>query len=406
MKHSATYFLILFFLINSEILFSQAIIIDHNCAKLEPIPASAIELAKANLHIAYEHTSHGSQIITGMDGLIGQTGLVGYKGDIYNWNEGGTNGALDIDDHFVTQSPSGGDLGAEDQWAPATRTYLDDPANSDVNVIILSWCNIYGHDIDKYLTNMESLISEYGPGGSNTTRTVPVTFVFMTGHTNAGTTENEWTFNANKQIRQHCIDNNRVLYDFFDIECYDPDGNYFGDGEANAEDYGTYNGLKDLEDDCTYNLDGGGRGNWAVEWRNLHTQGTDWYNCGASHTDALNGNLKAYAAWWLWARIAGWDGGTTTNTEQNKYKNNAGDLKNYPNPFNSNTTIAYSLKENSHVKLELWNTRGQKIRTLVNQKQTKGNYSLPVDIDNNKGVYFYTLNVNGKQISNKMLKLK
>ena len=26
------------------------------------------------------------------------------------------------------------------------------------------------------------------------------------------------------------------------------------------------------------------------------------------HTQALNGNLKAYAAWWLWARLGGWNG--------------------------------------------------------------------------------------------------
>ena len=208
MRLITSYLLLFFFLLSSEIIFSQAIIIDHNCAKLEPIPESAILQAKLDLHIAYDHTSHGSQLTTGMSGLIGQTNLVGYKGDIYNWNDGGNDGALDLHDYF---SPVG-DLGSEDAWAPATRTYLDDAANSDVNVVIWSWCNIYGHNIDDYLTNMETLISEYGPGGSKIsdgTRTVAVTFVFMTGHTNDGS-QNEWTFNANKQIRQHCIDNNRV----------------------------------------------------------------------------------------------------------------------------------------------------------------------------------------------------
>ncbi|MEN8121136.1 MAG: T9SS type A sorting domain-containing protein [Bacteroidota bacterium] len=310
MKHLITSIFVLFFILSAQILFSQALIIDHNCAKLEPIPESAILNAKSSLHIAYDHTSHGSQLITGMNGLRDLTlpNLVGYKGDIYNWNNGGTDGALDLHDDFSTV----GDLGYEDLWTPATRTYLDDAANSDVNVIIWSWCDISGHDIDGYLANMETLISEYGPGGTKIldgTRTVPVTFVFMTGHTNAGSS-NEWTFNANKQIRQHCIDNNRVLFDFYDIESYDPDGDYFGDGEANLLNYGTYNGLKDLEDDCSYNLDGGGRGNWAVEWRNSHTENVDWYDCYAAHSDALNGNLKAYAAWWLWAKLAGWDDGS------------------------------------------------------------------------------------------------
>ncbi len=33
----------------------------------------------------------------------------------------------------------------------------------------------------------------------------------------------------NELIRQHCIDNDRILFDFADIEAYDPDGNYFWD---------------------------------------------------------------------------------------------------------------------------------------------------------------------------------
>ena len=50
------------------------------------------------------------------------------------------------------------------------------------------------------------------------------------------------------------------------------------------------------------------KANWATEWQNAHTQGTDWYNCSSAHSQPLNANQKAYAAWWLWARLAGWDG--------------------------------------------------------------------------------------------------
>ncbi len=152
--------------------FSQAIIIDHNCSKLEPIPASAINLAKQNLHIAYGHTSHGSQLITGMNGLIGQSNLIGYKGDIYEWNEGGTGGALDIDDYFV-----GGDLGhnGSTQWATDTRPYLD--SNEDDNVIIWSWCGGCSDNtpsgIQAYLDAMNQLEIDYPD----------VKFVYMTGHT-------------------------------------------------------------------------------------------------------------------------------------------------------------------------------------------------------------------------------
>jgi len=44
-------------------------IIDHNCTDLSLIPAQWIEQAKNDLHIAYQHTSHGSQLITGMNAL-------------------------------------------------------------------------------------------------------------------------------------------------------------------------------------------------------------------------------------------------------------------------------------------------------------------------------------------------
>ncbi|MBN2102518.1 hypothetical protein JW835_00590 [bacterium] len=286
------------------------IIIDHTCTDINKIPVSAIESAKDSLHIAYDHTSHGSQLITGMNPL--DTFMGGHG--IYVWSEGGGSGLLDIDDYFSPVK----DLGYETSWPPATRTYLENPTNADVNVIMWSWCNIYGHNIQGYLDSMEVLISDYGPGGTKIldgTRTVPVTFVFMTGHTNMEISQNEWTFNANKQIRQHCIANNRVLYDFFDIENYNPDGTYFGDGDPNTADYGTYNGNNHLDDDCSYDSTETSRGNWAIAWQSTHSQGVDWYSCSAVHSQPLNGNLKAYACWWMFARLAGWIGPDTVSVK-------------------------------------------------------------------------------------------
>ena len=81
-----------------------------------------------------------------------------------------------------------------------------------------SWCSINGHNIARYLDNMEILVSEYPV----------VTFVFMTGHAE-GQGEGGFIHTANEQIRQHCDDYGRLLFDFADIENYDPDGAYYYD---------------------------------------------------------------------------------------------------------------------------------------------------------------------------------
>jgi hypothetical protein len=261
---------------NDKIRFDN-MIIDHSCAKLSSIPDNYISSAKQTLHIAYGHTSHGSQLTTGM------SGLVEFKGNAYEWNNGGTNGELDLHDYAMS-----GDLGNPDRtsWADRTRTYLE--ANPDVNVIIWSWCGQVSsateNDINTYLTLMAGLESDYPD----------VKFVYMTGHLDGtGLTGNLHL--RNEQIRNFCREDGRILYDFADIESYNPDGTYFGDKKPN--------------DACAYDTNGDGSrdGNWAVEWQNSHTEGIDWYNCSSAHSEPLNANMKAYSAWWLWARLAGWN---------------------------------------------------------------------------------------------------
>jgi hypothetical protein len=256
---------------------TEAVIVNHASIDLEAIPSTWITQAKQTLHIAYGHTSHGSQLTTGM------AGLVTWKGDPYAFNAGGTGGALDLREGVFGTAQ---DLGNPDRsaWAAATRTYLDQ--NPATNVIIWSWCGqVDGTEaeIQHYIDLMEGLEDDY-PN---------VTFVYMTGHTDGAPLTGNVPL-RNKQIRDYCLANNKVLYDFADIESYDPDGDYFGD--------------KLVNDACDYdsNSDGVRDSNWAIIWQNAHPG--EWYDCTSAHSQPLNANLKAYAAWHLWARLAGWDG--------------------------------------------------------------------------------------------------
>lgn len=284
-------------LIFSGILQGQPVIIDHLCTDITRIPEAAITQAKSLLHIAYGHTSHGSQVTDGMSGLVafangGGKGL-SLPDNIFAWNNGGTGGALDLEegDGYGTGWLDH-DCGYYPAWVNETRTYLDDPSHSDVNVIIWSWCgqaSSYTEQnmIDRYLTPMSQLETDYPD----------VTFVYMTGHSDGtGLTGNLHL--RNEQIRSYCIANNKVIYDFNDIENYDPDGNYYGD--------------KWVNDACAYDSNNNGYldendGNWATTWQGNHIENVDWYSCNSAHSQPLNANQKAYAAWWLWATLGGWD---------------------------------------------------------------------------------------------------
>lgn len=81
--------------------------------------------------------------------------------------------------------------------------------------------------------------------------------------------------------------------------------------------------------------------------------------------------------------------------------------QNYPNPFNPSTTLAYDLTTAGHVKLEVYNSLGSKVSTLVNETQAAGSYTQRFDASRlPSGVYFYRLTSDGYQSTKSMLLLK
>jgi hypothetical protein len=81
--------------------------------------------------------------------------------------------------------------------------------------------------------------------------------------------------------------------------------------------------------------------------------------------------------------------------------------QNYPNPFNPYTTIAYSLREDVHVMITVYDILGREVAMLVNEVQSAGVKTVRFDgsaLPN--GVYFYELRAGAFRDTKKLLLMK
>ena len=85
---------------------------------------------------------------------------------------------------------------------------------------------------------------------------------------------------------------------------------------------------------------------------------------------------------------------------------------NYPNPFNPETTITYSLQDASPVTIEIYNIKGQLVKTLVNESKSSGNHSVVWNGTDNSnrlvssGVYYYKMQAGRFSSTRKMILMK
>jgi hypothetical protein len=237
---------------------SGAIIADHTAADdFDNIPASVIRQVRADYYMYYAHTSHGRQVMVGLEMVS--------KDTLYAYNSTGNLPFRDVGDRDL------GTLG-DDAWVTTTRFELD--YHSEYNVVMWSWCSGVSTNneagINTYLSDMDQLEYDY-PN---------VTFIYMTGHLD-GTGPTGNLHLRNEQIRDYCIAHNKILFDFADIESYDPDGTYYPD-ESDA---------------CA----------WCTTW--CADLAHDCPTCAeCPHSHCFNCYRKGKAFWWMMARISGWSG--------------------------------------------------------------------------------------------------
>ncbi len=114
---------------------AQPIIVDHRHTDLAKVPVQWIKQAKSALRVAYQHTSHGSQLVTGIQALSCRPRValllhfdaVRLQLGVF-LNDYGISGASDLGNPNFTE------------WYNATRNLLNRTGGCDRNVVMWSWC--------------------------------------------------------------------------------------------------------------------------------------------------------------------------------------------------------------------------------------------------------------------------
>lgn len=256
----------------SSYTFGQALIIDHTTTDISQIPLNYIDSVKTNLKWHYAHTSHGQSLICGLE-LLEQNdpnlsfayedaSLPDYDNtlNMYNGNY-----------YYTYILPKG-------YWSEEggrTWTFSTLNSNPGLNVSMFVWCG-------ECVTNNSTETLNYLDSISSFEKVYPdVNFVYCTGNAQSTGAEGYNRYLNNSLIRQYCIENEKTLFDFADLDSW-------YNGEFN---YYTYEGDIIPLEHPAYEGD----------------------SCG--HVNGLSNMIKGKASWWMLARFAGWERDVAVNAK-------------------------------------------------------------------------------------------
>jgi len=248
-------------------LLSQGLIIDHNCTDISKIPNFWVDQVKSLIKLHYAHTSHGGQLTAGIERLANPSLPVYDPRLTYKLQKNSLPDSSDLcimdgqlNHYYVTiylYWKDGGDFYTRE----TLNVYLA------LNVSMFSWCCELNHyseaETNSYLTTISELEKAYPY----------VTFVYMTGNAQAIDFAGHNRYLRNEQIRKYCKENNKILFDFADLD------SWYGDEQS------TYS-YNDIE----------------IPKEHPHYDGDE-----CMHTTYSSCENKGKALWWLLAKIAGWD---------------------------------------------------------------------------------------------------
>jgi hypothetical protein len=82
----------------------------------------------------------------------------------------------------------------------------------------------------------------------------------------------------------------------------------------------------------------------------------------------------------------------------------------FPNPFANQLNISFTLKENSHVRIELYNPLGQRAASILNnENKAAGNYQFTINRDElgfAEGVYLLRVTVNTETVIRRVVSMQ